>query len=59
MSAFWKFGIHDATYQTAKLLDETGTELDEDVFEEVLKQADIGVLLLKLDDDVQGNYCSF
>ncbi|CAM4463328.1 unnamed protein product [Leuciscus chuanchicus] len=37
----------------AKLLDQTGTELDEDVFEEVLKQPDVGVLLLKLDDDGQ------
>lgn len=38
----------------AKLLDETGTELDEDVFEEVLKQSDIGVLLLRLDGDGTG-----
>lgn len=54
VSAFLKFGINDAPCHMAKLLDQTGTELDEYVFEEVLKQPDVGVLLLKLDDDGQG-----
>ncbi|KAJ8001168.1 hypothetical protein DPEC_G00188480 [Dallia pectoralis] len=52
-NAFLKFGVREALYHMAKLFYETGTELDEDVFEEVLKQPNIGVLLLVLDGDAQ------
>ena len=52
--AFLKFGISDAPYHLAKLIDESGTELDDDVFEEVLKQPHIGVLLLRLNGDCEG-----
>lgn len=53
-----KFGIPASSQGEAKLFDETGTELDEDVFEEVLKQTNLGVFLLKLEKDSNGN-CIF
>lgn len=55
-TAFVKFGIPASSQAEAKLFDESGTEVDEDVFGEVLKQPDLGVFLLRLENLSNGNF---
>lgn len=54
-TAFVKFGIAVSSQAEAKLFDESGTEVDEDVFGEVLKQPDLGVFLLRLENLSNGD----
>lgn len=54
-----KFGIPASSQAEAKLYDETGTEVDEDVSEEILRQTNLGVFLLKLEDLSNGNCIKF
>ena len=46
--AFAKFGVPAVT-EGVKVLDSTGTELDDDVFEDVVKDPSVGVLAIKYD----------
>ncbi|KAI2644933.1 hypothetical protein H4Q32_026114 [Labeo rohita] len=47
---FVKFGISVSRRPEARLYDESGTEIDEDVFEDVLKQPNLGVFQILLPD---------
>lgn len=51
-----KFGIPASSQAEAKLFDESGPEVDEDVFEEVLKQPNLGIFLLRLENLSNGNF---
>jgi len=44
--AFLKFGVPTVP-KNVKVVDESGTEVDEDVFEEVVKDPSVGVLTIK------------
>lgn len=46
--AFAKFGVPALT-EDVKVFDTSGTELDDDVFEDVVKDPSTGVLTIKLD----------
>lgn len=46
--AFAKFGIPAVT-QGVKVVDTSGTELDDEVFEDVIKDPSTGVLTIKYD----------
>ena len=46
--AFAKFGVPPVT-EGVKVVDSSGTELDEDVFEDILKDPSTGVLTIKYD----------
>ncbi|XP_039599342.1 uncharacterized protein LOC120522481 isoform X2 [Polypterus senegalus] len=48
--AFVKFGISVSNRPEARLYDESGTEIDEDVFEDILKQPNLGVFQILLPD---------
>lgn len=50
-----KFGITASSRPEARLYDESGTEVDEDVFEDVLKQANLGVFQLRLENSLNSN----
>jgi len=44
--AFLKFGVSTVP-ENVKVVDESGTEVDEDVFEDVVKDPSVGVLTIK------------
>lgn len=46
--AFAKFGVPAVT-EGVKVVDSSGTELDYDVFEDVIKDPSVGVLTIKYD----------
>ncbi|XP_039520696.1 uncharacterized protein LOC120474475 isoform X3 [Pimephales promelas] len=48
-AAFLKFGVPTVP-KNVKVVDESGTEVDEDVFEEVVKDPSVGVLTIKYAD---------
>ncbi|XP_058510763.1 uncharacterized protein LOC131476730 [Solea solea] len=50
IAAFAKFGVPPAT-EGVKVVDSSGTELDEDVFEDILKDPSTGVLTIKYDTE--------
>lgn len=47
--AFLKFSLPQVR-EGAKVYDETGTEVDEDVFADIVQQPDTGILTIKFDD---------
>ncbi|KAJ8361971.1 hypothetical protein AAFF_G00409070 [Aldrovandia affinis] len=53
--AFARFGVPAVT-EGVKVVDSSGTELDEDVFEEIVKDASYGVLTIKYDTELE---CGF
>ncbi|KAJ8417496.1 hypothetical protein AAFF_G00287230 [Aldrovandia affinis] len=54
-AAFARFGVPAVT-EGVKVVDSSGTELDEDVFEEIVKDASYGVLTIKYDTELE---CGF
>lgn len=52
--AFAKFGVPAVT-EGVKVVDSSGTELDDDVFEEIVKEASYGVLTIKYDTGLSLN----
>ncbi|CAJ1066298.1 uncharacterized protein LOC117818406 [Xyrichtys novacula] len=52
-SAFLKFSIAPVS-EGVRVFDETGTEIDADVFEEVAQQPNAGVFAISFDSDFQG-----
>ncbi|XP_027132283.1 uncharacterized protein LOC109136798 isoform X2 [Larimichthys crocea] len=50
ITAFAKFGVPAVT-EGVKVVDSTGTELDDDVFEDVVKDPSVGVLTIKYDTE--------
>ncbi|XP_028331324.1 uncharacterized protein LOC114481113 [Gouania willdenowi] len=50
IAAFAKFGVPAVT-EGVKVVDSTGTELDDDVFEDVVKDPSVGVLTIKYDTE--------
>ncbi|XP_056438927.1 uncharacterized protein LOC130375809 isoform X3 [Gadus chalcogrammus] len=50
IAAFAKFGVPPVT-EGVKVVDSSGTELDEDVFEDILKDPSTGVLTIKYDTE--------
>ncbi len=54
-----KFGIPASKRAEARLYDSSCTEVDEDVFEEVLKQPNLGVFLLRFENSSHGNILFF
>ncbi len=54
-----KFGIPASKRAEARLYDSSCTEVDEDVFEEVLKQPNLGVFLLRFENSSHGNNLFF
>ncbi|KAJ8366486.1 hypothetical protein AAFF_G00353390, partial [Aldrovandia affinis] len=53
--AFARFGVPAVT-EGVKVVDSSGTELDEDVFEEIVKDASYGLLTIKYDTELE---CGF
>ncbi len=58
-TVFVKFGIPASKHAEARLYDSSCTEVDEDVFEEVLKQPNLGVFLLRFENSSHGNILFF
>lgn len=56
--AFEKFGVPAVT-EGVKVVDSSGTELDEDVFEDVVKDPSAGVLTIKYDSGLYQLYLYF
>lgn len=51
-AAFLKFGVPTVP-ENVKVFDESGTEVDEDVFEDVVKDPSVGVLTIKHGADLE------
>lgn len=59
VSAFLKVDVPVASQINAKLYDESGTEVDGEMFEEVLTQPSPGVFTITLDNDTDTGMCWF
>lgn len=49
--AFLKFSIPPVS-EGVKVFDETGTEVDEEVFSDIAQQTNTGILTIKFDDGI-------